>query len=85
MTCDFTSFSTAFQLYQDNEMLIMKGCVQWNHGLVEKITPRAGLELGTERSLGQCLIELPRLLNTVKSHIFALCYCTAALPVCVIS
>ena len=30
MTCDFTSFSTAFQSYQDDERLIMKGCVQWN-------------------------------------------------------
>ena len=30
MTCDFTSFSTVFQSYQDDERLIMKGCVQWN-------------------------------------------------------
>ena len=30
MTCYFTSFSTVFQSYQDNEMLITKGCVQWN-------------------------------------------------------
>ena len=28
MTCDVTSFSTVFQSYQDNERLIMKGCVQ---------------------------------------------------------
>ena len=25
---NFTSFSTVFQSYQDNERLIMKGCVQ---------------------------------------------------------
>ena len=29
-TCDFTSFSTVFQSLQDDERLIMKGCVQWN-------------------------------------------------------
>ena len=27
---DFTSFSPVFQLYQDDDMIIMKGCVQWN-------------------------------------------------------
>ena len=30
MTCDFTSFSTVFQSYQNKERLIMKGRVQWN-------------------------------------------------------
>ena len=30
MTCDFTSFSTVFQLYEDDGRMIMKGCVQWN-------------------------------------------------------
>ena len=30
MTCDFTSFSTIFQSYQDDVRMIMKGCVQWN-------------------------------------------------------
>ena len=33
MTCNFTSFSTVFQLYQGNGRLIMKGCVQWNNEL----------------------------------------------------
>ena len=28
MICDFTSFSTVFQSYQDNGRMIMKGCVQ---------------------------------------------------------
>ena len=32
MTCDFTSFSTVFQSYQDDIWMIMKGCVQWNSG-----------------------------------------------------
>ena len=29
-TCNFTSFSTVFQSYQDIGRMIMKGCVQWN-------------------------------------------------------
>ena len=28
ITCDFTSFSTVYKSYQDDEWLIMKGCVQ---------------------------------------------------------
>ena len=28
MTCDYTSFSTVFQSYQDNGWVIMKDCVQ---------------------------------------------------------
>ena len=36
VTCDFTSFSTVFQSYQDNGRLIMKGRVQWSsiYGLI---------------------------------------------------
>ena len=30
MNCDFTSFLTVLQSYQDDGRLIMKGCVQWN-------------------------------------------------------
>ena len=30
MACDFTSFSTIFQSYQDDVRVIMKGCVQEN-------------------------------------------------------
>ena len=30
MICDFTSFSTVLQSYQDDGRMIMKGCVQWN-------------------------------------------------------
>ena len=37
MTCDFTSFLTVFQSYQDDVRLIMKGCVQWNSVTVENI------------------------------------------------
>ena len=28
--CDFLSFSTIFQSYQDDRRMIMKGSVQWN-------------------------------------------------------
>ena len=55
MTCDFASFSTVFQSYQDDERLIMKDCVQWNPFTLEKISPRAGLERTTARSVGQRL------------------------------
>ena len=30
MTCDFTSFLTVFQSYQDDGRVIMKGCMQRN-------------------------------------------------------
>ena len=30
MICDYMSFSTVLQLYQDDGQLIMKGSVQWN-------------------------------------------------------
>ena len=30
MICDFMSFSTVFQSYQDDGRMIMKGCVQWD-------------------------------------------------------
>ena len=30
MTCDFKSFLTVFQSYQDDVWMMMKGCVQWN-------------------------------------------------------
>ena len=30
MTCDFTSFLTVFQLYQENRWVIMISFVQWN-------------------------------------------------------
>ena len=30
MTCNFTSFLTVFQSYQDDVGMIMRGCVQWN-------------------------------------------------------
>ena len=58
MTCDFTSFSTVFQSYQDDERLIMKAVCNGAPFTVEKILPRAGIELGTARSVGQRLTHL---------------------------
>ena len=55
LTCEFTSFSTVFQSYQDDERLIIKDCVQWNPLTDERISTRAGIELGTSRSVGQRL------------------------------
>ena len=48
MTCDFTSYSTVFQSYQDDERTRAPFTI-------EKITPRAGLELETARSVGKRL------------------------------
>ena len=49
LTCDFTSFSTVFQSYQDDGWVIMKGCVQWTPFMAGKISPQAGLELRIAR------------------------------------
>ena len=41
LTCNFMSFSKIFQSYQDNGLVIMKGCVQWNPVYNEKdLCPR---------------------------------------------
>ena len=39
MTCDFTSFPTVFQSYQDDGRSIMNVCVQGTPFTVEKIPP----------------------------------------------
>ena len=47
MTCDFTSFSTVFLSYQDEGGgLMMKAVCNGTPFTVEKISPRAGIELG---------------------------------------
>ena len=46
MSCCFTTFSTVFQAYQDDECVIMKGCVQWSPVLQLKGSfPRMGSTL----------------------------------------
>ena len=46
MICDFTSFSTVFQSYKDDGMLITKGFCNGTAFTVEKMSPRAGIKLG---------------------------------------
>ena len=61
MTCNFTSFSTVFQIYQDGGMVIMKSCVQWSPVYDWKDFfrfPLSGIELGNVRSVGQRLTHL---------------------------
>ena len=48
MICDFTSFSTVFQSYQDDEKLIMKSVYNGTTFTVEKISPRVDIELGQQ-------------------------------------
>ena len=55
MTCDLMSFSTVFQSYQEYRQMIMKFECNGTLFTVEKISPRAGLKLGTARSVGQRL------------------------------
>ena len=51
----FTSFTTVFQSYQDDERNIMKVCVKWNPVYCREDFALSGLELGTARSVGQRL------------------------------
>ena len=57
MTCDFTSFSTAFQSYRDSGgiegrwVMIIRLCAIE----LERSLPAEGLEPGTTKSVGQCL------------------------------
>ena len=47
MTCDFTSFLTVFQSYQDDVWMIMKAvCNGTLFRVEEKISPRVRIELG---------------------------------------
>ena len=42
MTCEFTSFATVFQSYEDDGWAIIKDHVQWNT-VYDQINPRLGL------------------------------------------
>ena len=58
MTCDFISFSTVFQSYQDDGWMIMKGCVQWSlvYGWEDFASSRA--RTWNARSVGQQVLGL---------------------------
>ena len=51
----FYVFLTVFQSYQDDVWMIMKAVCTGAPFTVEKILPRAGIELGTARSADQSL------------------------------
>ena len=53
MTCNYTSFSTAFQSYQDEERLIMKAVCNGTPLPVERNSLGARLELEAARSADQ--------------------------------
>ena len=55
MTCDFTSFSTVFQLYQDDGRLIMIGCVHWSSVYGREDFASSGDRTRSARSEGQHL------------------------------
>ena len=48
--CDFISFSTVFQSYQDDERATMKGCVSGTLFTLERFPPPAGFEPGSASS-----------------------------------
>ena len=55
MTCDFTSFSTVIQSYQDDGQVIMKGDNEWNPFTTKRSPHQAGLTPGPTRSVSQGL------------------------------
>ena len=56
MTCDFTSFSTVFQSYQDDGRVIMKGLCNRTPFTVETFSASSGDRTRAARSVGQRLI-----------------------------
>ena len=52
MTCDFMSFPTVFQSYQDDGWMAVCSGTPFTAG---KISPPTGLEPGTARSVGKRL------------------------------
>ena len=49
--CHFTFFQTVVRSYQDDEGMMMKGCVKWN-----TVYDKEDFNLGSPRSAGQRLI-----------------------------
>ena len=56
MTCNFTSFPTELQSYQDDERVIMNDFMQWNPVFrLKSYLSAAGTELDISISAGQFL------------------------------
>ena len=55
MTCDFTSFSTIFQSFQEHLGDNQRLSAAETHFVVGKISDSNGLKPRTARSVGQCL------------------------------
>ena len=55
MTCDFASFLTVFQSYQDDIRMTMKGCVQWNSVYGREDFTSSEDQTRSARSVGQRL------------------------------
>ena len=70
MICDFTSFSTLFQSYQDDGRIIIKGCVQWNpvydYGRIKSIHVHVTVRLASEIATDG---QAPRLLNLFHAQL----------------
>ena len=54
MTCDFMSFQTVFQEYQDDVWMIMNGCVQWNSIYDWEDFTSSEERTCSAKSVGQC-------------------------------
>ena len=70
MTCDFASFSTVFQSYQDDGRLIMKSCEQGNSVYGWEDFASSGDRTRSARSVGQRLTHWATgLLFALESHV----------------
>ena len=55
MNCNFMSFSTVFQSYQDKGIFILKGCVPWKSVYSLEHLASSRDEIRSARSVGQQL------------------------------
>ena len=70
ITCDFTSFLTVFQSYQDDVWMIMKGCVQWNSVYGWEDFPSSEDRTRSARAVGQRLTHWATGAPPVQKQLF---------------
>ena len=69
ITCDFMSFSKVIQSYQDDERVLMKGCVQWTpvtadiYFVLPPLRIEPGLPIQQARAKATELLGLMQVLN----------------------